>query len=312
MGSRCTYFLTIGILTVSVIVAALPAAATEDYAADTGQECSVCHVSRSGGGGLTASGEEFRVDPDSWQPPLRSRKRIPTFFRLVHLAVLYIHILFGVVWVGTILYVHLVLKPKYAVGGLPKSELRLAWVSMPLIGVTGILLTAYRIRVTPSLFSTMFGRLLAGKIAIFALMVVSAAFVTLFIGPRLKRAVRSPEASPGGVGEGRYTVEALKFHDGSQGDRILVSVQGQVWDVSSSPMWKGGLHAGRHRAGQDMTEYLKNAPHGPEVLERYSMVGDLYREADRPPAVVRVFTLNAYFNLVACTLIILILALWRW
>jgi len=36
------------------------------------------------------------------------------------LAVGYIHFLTAIFWFGTILYVHLILKPTYAVGGLPR------------------------------------------------------------------------------------------------------------------------------------------------------------------------------------------------
>jgi hypothetical protein len=77
-------------------------------------------------------------------------------------------------------------------------------------------------------------------------------------------------------------------------------------------MWKGGVHAGRHRAGGDLTEYLKNAPHEADVLERYERVGELAAGVVEVPAVVRVFTVNAYLNLIGCFLIVLVLVLWRW
>lgn len=313
MLNSCHMFrLALIISAACVLVGASSALATEDYAADTGQECSVCHISGSGGGGLTPSGESYSADPDNWQPPAHPRFKIPTYLRFAHLVILYTHILFGIVWVGTILYVHLILKPQYAVGGLPRSELRLAWLSMPIIAVTGILLTVWRIRITPGLFSSVFGKLLIGKIAIFALMLSSATFVTLYIGPRLRKLAVGHGPPSGGVERGSFTPERLRAFDGSGRDRILVAAKGQVWDVSSSPLWKGGMHAGRHRAGQDLTEYLKNAPHEPEVLDRYEKVGELAALAAKVPPVVRIFTVNAYFNLIGCFLIILILALWKW
>jgi len=286
--------------------------ATDDYAVETGQECSVCHISASGGGGLTPGGESYSADPDSWLPPATPRKRIPLILRFVHMLILYAHVFFGIIWVGTILYVHLILKPKYALGGLPRSELRLAWVSMPMLAVTGTLLTVWRLRITPSLFSTIFGKLLLGKIAVFMLMVSSATFVTLYIGPRLKGLVAKGSAVGDTAGKDRFTPDELDDQDGTGGGRTLIAANGQVYDVSSSPLWKGGMHAGRHKAGQDLTEYLKNAPHEADVLQRYERIGKLETGPVAVPPVVRIFTVNAYFNLIGCFLIVLILVLWRW
>jgi predicted heme/steroid binding protein len=286
--------------------------ATEDYAVETGQSCSVCHISTSGGGGLTSGGESYSADPENWQPPVGAGKIIPLVFRFARMLILYAHIFFGIIWVGTILYVHLVLKPKYALGGLPRSELRLAWLSMPMLAVTGTLLTVWRLRITPSLFSTIFGKLLLGKVAIFVLMFSSATFVTLYIGPRLKALVAKHSTAGNAVGKDRFTPDELDDQDGTGGARTLIAANGQVYDVSSSPMWKGGMHAGRHKAGQDLTEYLKNAPHEADVLERYERIGKLGTGPVVVPPVVRIFTVNAYFNLIGCFLIILILVLWRW
>lgn len=300
-------------LATAVLFAGLSSAlATEDYAVETGQSCSVCHISVSGGGGLTSGGESYNADPENWQPPIGVRKIIPLVFRFAHMLILYVHIFFGIIWVGTILYVHLVLKPKYALGGLPRSELRLAWISMPMLAVTGTLLTVWRLMITPSLFSTIFGKLLLGKIAIFLLMLSSATFVTLYVGPRLKALVAKHSAAGTDVDKDRFTPDELDHHNGAGGGRTLIGANGKVYDVSSSPMWKGGMHAGRHKAGQDLTEYLKNAPHEADVLDRYKKVGELITSVVDVPPVVRIFTVNAYFNLVGCFLIVLILVLWRW
>ena len=288
-----------------------PAFATDDYAVETGQECSVCHISASGGGGLTPAGESYSDDPANWRPPARAGKKISLFFRFAHMLILYAHIFFGIIWVGTILYVHLVLKPKYALGGLPRSELRLAWISMPMLAVTGILLTLWRVRITPGLFSTLYGKLLLGKITVFLLMLSSATFVTLYVGPRLKALAGKHSPTGNNAGKDRFTADELDDHDGT-GSRTLIAANGEVYDVSSSPMWKDGMHAGRHKAGQDLTEYLKNAPHEPDVLERYERVGEFVTGPAKVPPIVRIFTVNAYFNLIGCFLIVLILVLWRW
>ena len=272
----------------------------------------MCHISESGGGGLTASGDAYSNDPDSWNPPIEPRSKTPLFFKIVHTILLYVHILFGIVWIGTILYVHLVLKPKYALGGLPRSELRLAWLSMPLIALTGILLTAWRYKINTGLFASMFGKLLLVKIIIFVLMMSSATFVTLYIGPRLRKLVESRKQEEYSPDDPNYTLEELKAYDGEHGERVLIAANGTVYDVTKSRMWQGGVHARRHKAGDDLTEFLKDAPHDAAVLERVQKVGVLSSGPAAVPMVVKVFTVNAYFNLAGCFLIVLVLVLWRW
>ena len=301
------------VLAIATLLAGVsPALATTDYAIETGQECSICHISSSGGGGLTQAGESYSEDAENWKAPAGPAKKIPVYLRVVHMVILYAHLFFGIIWVGTILYVHLVLKPKYALGGLPRSELRLAWISMPMLGLTGVLLTMWRLQLAPGLFATMFGKLLIAKIVIFLLMLSSATFVTLYVGPRLKALVAKHSPAGNTSGKNRFTLDDLGDHHGADGGRTLIAANDQVYDVSSSPMWKGGMHAGRHKAGQDLTEYLKNAPHDVNVLERYEKLGELVTDAAQVPSVVRIFTVNAYFNLIGCFLIVLILVLWRW
>ena len=295
-----------------VLTAALPAWATEDFAIETGQDCAVCHLSESGGGGLTTEGESYSDDPDSWTPPTEPRAKTPLLYKIVHTVLLYAHVLFGIVWIGTILYVHLVLKPKYALGGLPKSELRLAWLSMPLIAVTGILLTVWRFKLSSGLFSSMFGKLLLFKILIFAFMMSSATFVTLYIGPRLRKLVDSAGDQEHSPDDPNYTLDELRSYDGDHGEKVLIAANGNVYDVSGSRMWRGGLHATRHKAGADLTEFLKDAPHDAAVLERVKKAGVLSSGRAVIPMVVKVFTVNAYFNLAGGFLIILVLVLWRW
>ncbi|MDT8395547.1 MAG: cytochrome b5 domain-containing protein [bacterium] len=273
------------------------ALATTDYAAKTGQGCSVCHISASGGGSLTPAGESYGEDPGNWQPPVSSGKKISLYLRIAH---------------GVILYVHLVLKPRYALGGLPRSELRLAWVSMPAVALSGVLLTIWRVHLAPGIFSTVFGKLLLVKITVFGLMLSSATFVTLYIGPRLRALAAAHRAVEDEPGKDRYSLEELRDHDGSRGGRILVAAHGKVYDVSASHLWRGGMHAGRHKAGEDLTGYLNDAPHGPDVLDRYEKAGALVRATGKVPPVVRIFTVNAYFNLMGCFLIILVMVLWRW
>jgi predicted heme/steroid binding protein len=62
-----------------------------------------------------------------------------------------------------------------------------------------------------------------------------------------------------------------------------VAIDGAVYDVSKSAEWRGGLHRELHWAGQDLSEFLPEAPHGREVLVAYACVGRL-ADADDGPA----------------------------
>ena len=82
------------------------------------------------------------------------------------------------------LYVHLILKPAYAAHGLPIGEVRVGLVSMVIMGITGTLLTIYRIPSFSVLYQTRFGILLLIKIALFLMMLFTAFFVVLILGPK--------------------------------------------------------------------------------------------------------------------------------
>lgn len=76
-----------------------------------------------------------------------------------------------------------------------------------------------------------------------------------------------------------YDAEALAKFDGSDGKRACVAVDGVVYDVTASRLWKGGLHMKRHRAGLDLSADIAAAPHGREVLEKVLRAGTLKKEA---------------------------------
>lgn len=71
------------------------------------------------------------------------------------------------------------------------------------------------------------------------------------------------------------TLEELKQYDGQNGQKAYIAYKGKVYDVTSSPLWKNGIHQKMHKAGQDLTEVLKNAPHGEEVFARFAIVDTL-------------------------------------
>jgi len=73
-----------------------------------------------------------------------------------------------------------------------------------------------------------------------------------------------------------FTPAELTRFDG-RGNAVYVACRGWVYDVSESPEWRTGLHRDLHWAGQDLTDFLADAPHGIETLERYPVVGRMER-----------------------------------
>ncbi|MDD2900292.1 MAG: cytochrome b5 domain-containing protein [Desulfuromonadaceae bacterium] len=299
-------FFGIFLLSSFVLFAPHVAGATEEYAKQTGQACAVCHLDPGGGGELTAAGKTFADSRHSRSE--KPEKRL--FFKGFRLVIGYIHFLTAIFWFGTILYVHLILKPAYAVGGLPRGEVRVGVISMIVMGVSGSILTFYRVNSFDMLIHTRFGTLLLIKIGLYLVMVLSALYVVNVIGPRLKAKRKEPSLS-GPAGE--FTLEDLASYDGKEGRPAYFAFEGQIYDATQSVLWRQGVHIGRHNAGNDLTEALKLAPHGREKVTALTVVGKLAAAGPRKaPLHERVFFFMAHMNLTIVFLIILILSLWRW
>jgi len=285
-------------------LSARPAPGTDDFAACTGRPCAHCHQNPSGGGVLTAQGTAFAgAVAASGQPATPSRLR-----HYGGAAVLFVHVATAFLWFGTILYVHLVLKPAYAAKGLPRSELRLGWAGIVSMAVTGTILTLMRIDSWHALWQTRFGVLLCVKIGLFLVMASTALLVTFVIGPRLGK----PRARKPHPGRGEFTPGDLEFFDGREGRRALVAVQGRIHDFTGSGKWPGGSHFQRHAAGNDLTTALGQAPHGEEKLAAFPVVGTLVpAAADWRPPHERGFFFMAYLNLGIVVGVLLIITLWH-
>ncbi len=280
--------------------------ATVEYARQTGKSCGFCHIDPSGGGPLTKEGKAFRDDLriKGLYRPLTGTQHV------VRLIIGYLHMMTAVVWFGAILYVHLLLKPAYAARGLPRGELLLGWGSMAVMAVTGTLLTIARVPSFKMLFHTRFGILLTIKIILFLIMVTSAAIVTFIIGPKLKKkkmeAIREHKQD--------LTVEELSQFDGKEDRPAYVAYNGRIYDVTGSRLWKGGAHMRKHLAGFDLTDAMKQAPHGEDKILEMPEIGRLLEshEEVKRPLHERVFYFFAYMNLVFVFLIIFVISLWRW
>ena len=305
----CMARIVVGIVLLAALalLTAHSACATEEYATQTGQNCGVCHLDPGGGGELTTAGTAFATTRHTGAAPAQG-----LIVRLFRLAVGYLHILTAIFWFGTILYVHLILKPAYAAGGLPRGEVRVGLISMLIMGVTGLILTFYRISSLDMLLHTRFGILLLIKISLYMVMVLSALFVVTVIGPRLKAKRKESPVLADAAG-GRLTPEELSAYDGKEGNPAWFAFEGKIYAATESSLWKQGLHMGRHNAGSDLTEALKLAPHGEEKLSSIPVVGELIAANTRKaPLHEQVFFFMAYMNLSIVFLITLIVALWRW
>jgi len=277
---------------------------TEEYAEQTGRSCGACHVNPLGGEELTPEGRIFRDDlsASGRYRPLTTTQRL---FRVI---VFYIHMMTAIIWFGTILYVHIFLKPAYAAKGLPKAELRLGWGSIGVMAVTGTILTIAKVQSFDILFHTRFGILLSIKIVLFLLMVSAAALATLIIGPRFKKKKQLLVHQH----KGELTADELTQFDGKEGRSAYIVYKGTIYNVSDSKLWQDGSHLKRHHAGLDLSGFLKQAPHGEDKVISMPRVGKLLESNAKIRKPERFFYFLAYFNLVLVFLIILIISLWRW
>ncbi|HEX9113800.1 MAG TPA: CopD family protein, partial [Nitrospirota bacterium] len=215
--------------------------ATPDYARRTGYDCRRCHVDVIGGGALTETGKQFlkELKSEGLYRPLTTAQHT------IRLVVGYLHMLAAIIWFGTIMYVHVLLKPAYASKGLPKGELRLGWISMIVILVTGILLTIARMPSWGAFFTTRFGVLLSIKIFLFLIMLASAVVVTVYIGPKLRKQKSLGPRMENGV----CTPDGLCQFDGKDGRPAYFAYKGIIYDATKSRLWKNGSHLSKHAAG---------------------------------------------------------------
>jgi hypothetical protein len=194
--------------------------ATPEYAAETGKECGACHREATGGGGLTAEGRAFQGQKVGVPPPAP----LDLGLRAIRLVAGFLHLMTAILWFGTILYVHLMLKPTYAIRGLPKGEVRIGRSCMAVMVVTGLILTYFRVPSLDVLMHTRFGVLLLVKLGLFLLLVGSGMLAVHVIGPRLEEISRRAAAEAAAlVGKRELTPEELDTFDGRDGRRAYIA-----------------------------------------------------------------------------------------
>jgi len=305
----------LGVGVITSLAAGSSALATPQYAQETGKDCTYCHATP--GGPLTAQGAAFQTNgyrltssttqPGSsvptagptgpaGQPGGASGNLIdlPTWLRDL---LIWSHLVAMVAWLGAIIFVHLVQSPRIAGRGIPSGYLKLAWPSIVVLGLSGVLLTLNAIPSASVLTDTRWGRLLLVKIVLYLALAGVATFVTFFVNPRLKRLAETEAGHP------------LGPHEHLKADgKVTFSYEGKVYDVTPSKLWKEGRHARRHDAWQDLTAAMAGAPHGLEVLDRFPVLaGGGEQPTPRP---VRFFIALAYGNLVLVLGVLLVVAIW--
>ena len=62
-----------------------------------------------------------------------------------------------------------------------------------------------------------------------------------------------------------FTLSELRRHDGED-SQMYIAFRGKVYDVTSCPHWRSGIHENLHFPGQDLTAEFPDAPHGEEVF----------------------------------------------
>ncbi len=299
--------LTKGLLIAWVMLLFQPSSGscTAEYSAQTGKRCGDCHLDPTGGGRLTRDGETFK-------DMLRIKGQYRVLNPLQHVirfVIGYLHTMTAIVWFGTILYVHIILKPAYAAQGLPRGELMLGWASIIIMAVTGILLSIARVPTWHMLFHTRFGILLSIKIILFLIMVSTAVFVTFVVGPKLRKKMKQIFVAH----KSDMTSEELCQHDGKDGRPGYITYKGIVYDVTNSKLWREGSHLKKHSAGTDLTDMLKTAPHGEEKVLKMPVIGKLLVEkAIKRPSHLKIFYFLAYMNLFLIFSIVFVISLWRW
>ena len=292
------------IITLLFLFVAINSFSKIEYSIETKKTCTNCHVNADGGE-LTTQGDEFKktLIKEGRYVPIENGTKITR-------AILgFIHFLTAFLWFGTILYVHLILKPKYIAKGIPLGELKIGWISMLIMLTTGIYLTIQKFPTLDSLFSTEIGILLLIKIALFTLMIITIFIVTFYIAPKIKSKIK--DTSVPEIGD--LTREQLSYFDGKEGRPAFIGYKGKIYDVTVSVFWYNGNHVMQHVAGMDLTMAMSLAPHANTVLNGFIVVGDLIKDSKtKAHPFMRLFYILAYGVLVCVFTIIIILSMWKW
>ena len=128
------------LLAILLLYAAAAGHATPEYAEQSGKSCSFCHAGPNGGP-LEPVGIAFIRNGYSY--PVAERildKSIALssgFHKILRLILGIIHLLTAAILVGTIFYIHIIVKPHNLKGGVPGGERRMGLSCMSILAATG-------------------------------------------------------------------------------------------------------------------------------------------------------------------------------
>ncbi|HSO66235.1 MAG TPA: CopD family protein, partial [Desulfatirhabdiaceae bacterium] len=291
------------------------ASAREEYARRTGKGCMLCHSDELGGP-LSTAGIAYIKNGYQYPVPDRLLKKADMVNSPVQMTIRfiigYLHLFAAVILIGAIFYIHIFIGPKQLTTGIPKGERLLGLSCLATLTLTGIYLTWFRIDKLDHFINNAFGKILLVKIILFAIMLCAAILAVTVIHRKMSRSAGTPSESKVLSGLSMETISG--FTGGDEKPAYIVHDR-QVYDVTDSPKWKNGRHFGKHAAGTDLTEAMKSAPHGPEVLDRVRRIGDVVQSIDiktKPTRVHQLFVFMAYTNMVIIVLILFCISLWRW
>ncbi|HMV08059.1 MAG TPA: cytochrome b5 domain-containing protein [Cyclobacteriaceae bacterium] len=71
-----------------------------------------------------------------------------------------------------------------------------------------------------------------------------------------------------------YSRSQLALRNGQDKPQIWIALNGIIYDVTASRLWRDGKHY-EHWAGQDLTHELIDAPHTEKVFDKFKPIGRL-------------------------------------
>ena len=81
-----------------------------------------------------------------------------------------------------------------------------------------------------------------------------------------------------------YTAEELRSFDGKVGHPLYIQFKGKVYDLTESQLWIEGSHMDLHVYSENLTETIKDAPHGEEMLDRFPVIGEVAEQENEERA----------------------------
>jgi arsenite oxidase small subunit len=80
-----------------------------------------------------------------------------------------------------------------------------------------------------------------------------------------------------------FSREELEKFDGKDGRPLYISFNGKIYDLSNSQLWVRGTHMGIHTRNENLAETIKSAPHGEDMLDRFTVLGALAEMPQQSP-----------------------------